>query len=585
MTGRSINKISMPEELLRVLKEQGILNEEQIRVLPPEAITNIQALESELLGKNLVKEEDLVKAKSIVFNIPYVNLGGREISPEVLRTIPESTVRRYKFVPIEKRGKELIVGMVDPGNVDAREALKFVVLQGHFTSKIYIISNSDLEGVARQYRTLGKEVSKALRELEEELQKGEKEKPGPEEEKVEEISAEAPITKVVAVIIQHAVEGRASDIHIEPLEEKTRIRFRVDGILHSSIFLPSKIHQAIIARVKILASLKIDEKRIPQDGRFGTIVSGKKIDFRVSSLPTSFGEKIVLRILDTSVGVGNFEELGLIGKSLEIYKKAITKPFGLILITGPTGSGKSTTLYTTLSSVNSEGVNIVTLEDPVEYYIEGVNQSQIRPEINFSFASGLRSILRQDPDIIMVGEIRDKETAALATHAALTGHLVFSTLHTNDALGIIPRLINMNIEPYLLSPTLVIGMAQRLVRKLCQECLKEIEPSPSVKKAIEETLLDLPESEIAKYGVKKPYKLFVSAGCPACGNKGTSGRIAIYEVFEMTEQLEEIILGIISEVKLAAEAKRQEMITMKQDGIIKALKGLVSVEEVMRVVD
>lgn len=573
------------DNFLQALEEAGIIDETRLKELPAEVLQNPKTLEEEVLRRRWAEEETLLEVKSRLLSIPILRITGREIPANVLTTIPEETARRYRIIPIERRGGELTMGMVDPEDVEAREALKFAAVQEKFTPVIYLISASDLEQALRQYRTLGKEVGTALEELESELAQEAAERLKPEEP-LGEISAEAPITKVVAIIIRHAVEGGASDIHLEPLEDRTRVRFRIDGILHSSIFLPAKIHPAIVARVKILSNLKIDETRIPQDGRFHTNIGGRKIDFRVSSFPTPNGEKVVLRILDPSAGVSTFEELGLIGRNVGVYTRAIQKPFGLILLTGPTGSGKSTTLYTTLLAVNSEEVNIVTLEDPVEYFIPGISQSQIRPEIDYTFATGLRSILRQDPDIIMVGEIRDKETAGLATHAALTGHIVFSTLHTNDAIGIIPRLVNMGVEPYLIPPTLAAGAAQRLVRRLCQECVKPVEISSSQKKLIDGFLANISEKERQAYGLKPPDKLFVSPGCQACGNKGTKGRIAIYEVFEMTRELEELVLAeTLSETKLAEEAHRQGMITMKEDGIMKALKGLVSLEEVLRAVE
>lgn len=575
-----------PKKLLEALREQGVVDDEKINSLSEDVLSSAKNLEEEILKKKWATDDQLAKAKSLIFDIPFLDLSGREIDPDVLNLIPENTVKRYEFVPLGKKGEELIVGMVDPGDVEAREALKFVALQKHLTPKIYTISRSDLKEVLGDYRTLGGEVGEALEDLEAEIKKEKEEGGGARRgEEVEELSEEAPVTKVVAVIVRHAVEGGASDIHIEPLEEKTRVRFRVDGILHSSIFLPKKIHPSIVARIKIVSSLKIDETRKPQDGRFQTKVENKKIDFRVSTLPTSFGEKVVLRILDPTAGILKFKDLGLIGRNLEIYKKAIQNPFGLVLITGPTGSGKSTTLYTTLTAKNSEEVNMVTLEDPVEYYIEGVNQSQIKPEIDFSFASGLRSILRQDPDIIMVGEIRDKETASLVTHAALTGHLVFSTLHTNDSVGIIPRLVNMGIQPYLLPPTLLAGVAQRLVRKLCPDCKKAVEPSASEKRAIEETLINVDPKIKEEYNLKEPYKLYKAEGCTTCGNTGTKGRVAVFETFKMTPELENIILGKISETELEKETRRQGMVTMKEDGIMKAILGYVSMEEVLRVVE
>lgn len=575
----------MPDDLINVLRKQGALDEEKVKNLSPELLADQGALEEELLKRGAAKEEELVKAKSKILGIPYLDLSNRTIPPDVLRTIPENTVRHYRIVPIEKKGQELIVGMVDPNDAEARKALKFIAVEAHFIPKIYLIAPQDLDHVAGQYRTLGKEVSKALQELEEEFSQERAEDDKIKADEIKELTAEAPITKVVAVTIRHAVESKASDIHIEPLEDKTRVRFRLDGVLHSSLFLPKKIHESVIARIKILANLKLDERRKPQDGRFHANIVNRKIDFRVSTLPTSFGEKVVLRILDPTTGVGKFEDLGLVGPSLDLYKEAIDSPFGLVLITGPTGSGKSTTLYTTLTTVSSEEFNAITLEDPIEYFIEGVNQSQIRPEIGFTFASGLRSILRQDPDIIMVGEIRDRETATLATHAALTGHLVFSTLHTNDALGIIPRFINMGVEPYLIPPTLIAGAAQRLIRRLCEECKEAYEPTPSEQKLIESGLAGVPQERRAEYGLKPPYQLYRSPGCPACGNLGTKGRVAIYEVFKMTRELEQIVLDKISETRLAEEAKRQGMITLREDGIMKALKGWVSLQEVLQTVE
>ncbi len=576
----------MKEELLRILLEKNALDADSVEMLLGNLPDSLEDLEKVLLSQKLVSRKDLLEAKGEVIGASYRDLRGVEPSPEVLQLVPESTAARYHMVPLVKEGETVEVGMVDPGNVQAKEALKFVAVRGHFTPKVFLISEEDFKKISRLYRSLGKEVSQALTELESELKEeaAKKAKKGAGDE-LDELGADAPITKVVAVVVRHAVEGGASDIHIEPMEEQTRVRFRVDGDLHSSIFLPRKIHSSIVARIKILSNLKIDETRVPQDGRFETVLDGKKIDFRVSTLPTSYGEKVVMRILDPTGAVDNFEELGLMGRNLEVYQRAIEEPYGLVLITGPTGSGKSTTLYTTLNTINTEEMNMTTLEDPVEYYIEGVNQSQIRPEIDFSFASGLRSILRQDPDIIMVGEIRDKETATLATHAALTGHLVFSTLHTNNAIGIVPRLINMGIDPYLLPPTLMAGVAQRLVRRLCQDCKKPVDPPQKVQEIIAEVMQEMKPEEVQKYGIEEPHKIWKSEGCPACGGTGTKGRVAIYEVFEMTPELEEIVLERVSDAKLQAALEGQGMITMKQDGIMKVLKGLISLEEVLRVTE
>ncbi|MEK7077628.1 MAG: GspE/PulE family protein [Patescibacteria group bacterium] len=576
----------MPEKLLAYLIDNGLLKENQVKNIPPQVLADAILLELELVQRNLVKPANVLRAKSAILGVPYLDLANKNIPAEVLHEIPEDAVLHYKIIPVEKNGNELVIGMVNPEDVEASEALKFIAIKNNFIPKIHVILDSDFNAVAQQYRNLGREVTSALEELEEELVSG----GGPASdtgiEKVEQIAAEAPITKVVAVILRHAVEGKASDIHIEPLENETRVRFRLDGTLHSSIILPQEVHNAIISRIKILSNLKIDETRVPQDGRFRTKIGSNQIDFRVSTLPTAFGEKIALRILDATVGVGTFADLGLLGRNMEIYEKSIKNPYGIVLITGPTGSGKSTTLYTTLNFLDKEGVNIITLEDPVEYYIQGVNQSQIHPEIGFTFASGLRSILRQDPNIIMVGEIRDKETAGLATHAALTGHLVFSTLHTNDSLGIIPRLADMDIDPFLIPSTLVAGMAQRLVKKMCKECSKPVPLPDKFSKVVDDALKSVPEPEQQKYGLKKPWKIFEAPGCPACGFKGTKGRVGIFEIFEMTSSLEKIILGsTMSEAAIAEEARRQGMITMKQDGIMKAMVGLVSIEEVLRVVE
>lgn len=407
---------------------------------------------------------------------------------------------------------------------------------------------------------------------------------------LERLVEEAPISKVVAVMIKYAIESNASDVHIEPTRDKLRIRFRIDGILQTYLVLPLKVHQAVVARVKILSNLKIDEVRVPQDGRFSTRLDDKDVDFRVSTFPTTQGEKVVIRVLDPSRGMLSLEELGLAGRNISVIKEAIEKPYGMLLSTGPTGAGKSTTLYAIMRILNEEGVNIVSLEDPVEYYMEGVNQSQVRPEIGYSFANGLRSIVRQDPDIIMVGEIRDEETASLATHAALTGHIVLSSLHTTNAVGTIPRLIDLGVQNYLIPPSLSISMAQRLVRKLCPECKKEVKPKPEESEMILREIDSLsPENRKEFFKEKtinpKSFSLWEPVGCKKCNFKGYSGRIGVFEVLTMTDQLSELILKEPGEVKIWEEARRQGMITMKQDGILKILAGLTSLEEVISVAE
>ncbi|MDE1988691.1 MAG: type II/IV secretion system protein, partial [Patescibacteria group bacterium] len=372
-------------------------------------------------------------------------------------------------------------------------------------------------------------------------------------------------------------DGNASDVHIEHMRERVRVRFRVDGVLNTSLVLPAAVHQAVIARIKVLSNMKLDEKRKPQDGRFSAKISGRKIDLRVSTFPAYFGEKVVMRILDQEKGVQPLESLGLSKRNLELVREALAKPYGLILISGPTGSGKTTTLYSMLNEMDREELNVLSLEDPIEYNIEGVSQSQVRPDIGYTFAAGLRTTLRQDPDVIMVGEIRDKETAELAVQAALTGHLVFSTIHTNTSTGVIPRLIDMGVDPYLIAPTLILTMAQRLVNLLCVGSGKQISAQGSVKALIERQFSDLPEEfrkEIppADY----VYEKTLSPTCPS----GTRGRIAVFEAFKMDSDVENLILTNPIESAIVKVLRKKGMLTMKEDGIIKALNKLIPFEEV-----
>jgi len=385
------------------------------------------------------------------------------------------------------------------------------------------------------------------------------------------------VTKIVATVLDYASEGNASDIHIEPMHENVKVRFRVDGILNTSLILPTKVHSAVVARIKILSNMRLDEKRKPQDGRFSAMVSERKIDFRVSTFPTYYGEKVVMRILDQTRGVKTLEDIGFPENSLKLIRRAIQKPYGLVLISGPTGSGKSTTLYAMLNELDREHKNILSLEDPIEYSIDGISQSQIYPEIDYTFATGLRTTLRQDPDIIMVGEIRDKETAQLAIQAALTGHLVFSTLHTNNAIGVIPRLIDMGVDPYLIAPTLILAMAQRLVRKLPPNGGKPLPIEGSLKLMIEKQFADLPE----KFRKEIPFgkEFYEIMPTPECLN-GTSGRIAVTEVFEMDKELESAVLKSATEPELYKVVRDRGMLTMKEDAIIKAFQRIVPFEEV-----
>lgn len=568
--------------LIKQLLNKKIIDKAQAVSLEFEAKETKKKEEELLIGKKIVDENFLFSLKSESSKIPLKKIDPEEIVLEVLELIPEETIKYYQMAPLSKKENFLEVGMVYPEDLKAQEALKFLARQGKFDYRVFLITPTTFNEILKKYRTLKKELGKALEELKTELIS---EKAPKTVEEIERLAEEAPITKIVAVVLRQAVEGEASDIHIEPGREKMRVRFRLLSQLHASIFLPMRIHPAVITRIKILSNLKIDESRIPQDGRFSTKIDEKNIDFRVSTFPTAMGEKVAIRVLDPSIGMKKFEDLDLQKISFDVLKRAIKRPFGLILVTGPTGCGKSTTLYAILQTLNKEEVNIITLEDPVEYFIEGLNQSQIRPEINYDFARGLRHILRQDPDIIMVGEIRDEETASLVSHAALTGHIVLSTLHTNDSLGGIPRLIDLGIKPYLVPPTLSCIVAQRLVRKICPFCRKEKKPEKEVRDLILKEIENLPEQVKKEFKIPNPIKVYEPVGCKKCNQEGFSGRGAIFEVLEMTDNLSEIILKGANLEDLQKEAKRQGMITMFQDGILKAMDGFTTIEEVLRVAE
>jgi type IV pilus assembly protein PilB len=568
-------------DILNFLIKKEILDKAKAEIVKEEMGISGKKAEEIIIEKDLLPEKVLFSAKSEALNIPLREIIPEDVPLEALETIPEESARFYKMIPLSEQDKVINVGMVYPEELKTQEVLKFLARQGNFTYNIFLVTPSNFNNLLKQYKTLKKEVGSALEKLETEE---EGKQAGVISERSEAMVEEAPVTKMVAVMLRHAVDGNASDIHIEPTKDKLRVRFRLDGILHASLFLPMKTHPAVVARIKILSKLKIDENRVPQDGRFSTNINEKNIDFRVSTFPTTLGEKVVLRVLDPCQGLKDIKDLGFNYRDLAITERTIKKPYGLLLVTGPTGSGKSTTLYTILQRLNQEGKNIVTLEDPVEYYIGGINQSQIKPAIGYTFAQGLRHILRQDPDIIMVGEIRDEETAALAIHAALTGHFVLSTLHTNNVAGVIPRLIDLGVAPFLLPASLSMLLSQRLVRKLCPFCKKKISPGFKMKQLIQKEISSFSlsmkrESKLSTGDIQ----IWEANGCKKCKNSGFSGRMAVFESLEMTKSLSEIILGEPSEQKIEIEAKRQGIITMKQDGIIKALKGMTTIEEVLRV--
>lgn len=571
-------------DLLTLLTEKGIIKAEDSTSFKEEATTSKKTI-LQVLEAHGITSETILKAESEKHGIPYRQLPATDpADKKALEFVPQESAEHYKFVPIGSVDGVLEVGVVDPDNIEALDALQFISNRVGMPYKLFLISQGDFDRVIEEYGSLSGEVDAALSELNapvEDPKAKVKDKDVMEGESVpvpqDTIKADAPVTKIVATILRYAVEGGASDIHIEATHDKVQVRFRMDGDLHTSLELPIAVHQAVVARIKIISQLRLDEKRKPQDGRFSATVEGRRIDFRVSTFPTQNGEKIVMRILDSAKGVATLDAIGLTAEDLKTMRELLNKPYGIILISGPTGSGKSTTLFSLLSELDRESQNVVSVEDPVEYEIPGVSQSQVRPEIGYTFASGLRSILRQDPDIIMVGEIRDKETAQLAIQAALTGHLVFSTIHTNTAAGVIPRLVDMGVDPYLIAPTLIAAIGQRLVRKLCPGGGKPVPISESMKVLIETSFADLPSeyhSQLPKFDTF--YDANPTADCP----NGTRGRLAVFEILKMDKDLEHVVLTTPFEEKVFAAARAKGMLTMREDAIIKAAAGQIPFGEI-----
>lgn len=534
----------------------------------------------ELLAKPAEKKEvtfesDKEKFIDKAVNIPYIDLSKTAVPKRILGLLPEHVARHYQVVPVEGKDNKLVVAMIDP---EDREAIEFVKKKTAMDLDIRICTQADLSHVLDQYSAVSAELKKIVATAEEEEDELKPKKPL-SKPKTEEITETAPAAKIIQSLIKRAVREKSSDIHIEPQEEEVIVRFRIDGVLKEVITLPKEIQAAMVSRIKILSDLKIDETRLPQDGRFQTIIDGNEVDFRVSTLPTVNGEKVVARILDKSAGVLTLEQLGLRGNAFETLNNNIKKAHGMILVTGPTGSGKTTTLYAVIDKIKSVGINIITLEDPVEYRIPRINQAQVHTKINFTFATGLRSIVRQDPDVIMIGEIRDYETADMAVHAALTGHVVLSTLHTNDAAGAIPRLMDMKIEPFLINSSVNCVVAQRLCRRICEACKEPLQVEADQQEPASQELKNLPPKE------ERPSKIqfFHGKGCDNCNGSGYKGRIGIFEVFELKDNLKDLVANRASSTTLGETAVKNGMVTMKQDGILKALDGLTTIEEVWRV--
>jgi type IV pilus assembly protein PilB len=565
------------DDFIQLLSEGGFVSPEKSQHLAK--LKGIPEIEQYIRQQKWIDEEALTKIKAKLYTLLYVDLGSIRPADEILNIIPKEIAENYRALVFEKDKNLIKVALVNPTDLKAREAIEFLARKKNLKIDYYLASASAFNSLLKHYGNLKIEVKEAL-----DIAQDKFEVPTLKTERMEEVIKSAPVSKMVSVIIRHGVDARASDIHIEPGPDQTRVRYRVDGVLQTSLVLPKYIHSAVISRVKVMANLKIDETRLPQDGRIRMSISNRSIDFRVSTMPLYNNEKVVMRILDTSGGSKTLEDLGFWGRNIEVMKENIQLPTGMFLVTGPTGSGKSTTLYATLRVLNEEGVNITTLEDPIEYFLDGINQTQVQPEVGLSFATGLRSVLRQDPDIIMVGEIRDSETAELAIHAALTGHIVLSTLHTNNAFGAVPRLIDMGQEAFLLASTINVIIAQRLLRKICDQCKAKTDVTQSMVDQIKVDLEKIDPKLLPQHAsLKKGLIFYKGKGCEHCGQTGFSGRTVISEVLSVDDDIKTLIAERAEERKFVENFKQQGMLTLKQDGIIKVLRGDTSLEEMLRV--
>lgn len=562
-------------DIVQILEQKGTLTQDQASQVRVEQINTGQEVEQIISDKEWATEKQLVEARAEMLRLPFIDVSAVTVEPDIVSKIPESVARHYTLIPVGLSGGKLQVAMKDPLDLQVIE-----FLETKTDSKIepmVAVPDAILKAINQIYSVgIEKEVKAALRETEGEVVDVEKELASLNE--AQDLVQSAPVARIVSTILGYAVKAKASDVHIEPLEDRTRVRFRIDGVLRERLSLPRRVHDAVISRIKILSDLKIDERRIPQDGRFSYSSKQEAVDLRVSTLPTAHGEKVVMRLLRKSERVSTLDELGMTGTALKNFKDAIHKSNGIILITGPTGSGKTTTLRTALTMINNVDVNISTLEDPVEYSIPGVNQSQINPKAGFTFANGLRALLRQDPNIIMVGEIRDNETMGLAVQAALTGHLVFSTIHTNSAAGALPRLLDMGAEPFLLASTIQLIVAQRLVRVLNPDCIELYSADPTVEEMIRKVLGPLFPKEIAqgKLQLARP----AEKSDPA---DHYLGRMGIYEVLSMTEKIARLVLEHETADAIEREAIASGMVRINQDGFLKAVRHQTTLEEVLRV--
>ncbi|MFP4312447.1 MAG: GspE/PulE family protein [Nitriliruptoraceae bacterium] len=547
-----------------ILVDRGLISLDQLRAAEEEHTSSGRSLGRVLVSERMVTERDLVAALATQIGMEFVDLSETEVDAHATTMIPDTIMRRHSVLPIRFEGGRLVMAMSDPSNVIAMDDVRTIT---KMDIRPVVATKEDVTKAIGKYASMQEDIEAIATDL-----VGEEEQPDLAD--LQAVTEDAPIVKFVNVLITQAVADGASDIHIEPGERDLRVRYRIDGVLHEVMRSPRSIQNGVISRLKIMADVDIAERRIPQDGRIGLTVHGKQIDLRFSTLPTVYGEKVVMRILDKSSVMLSLDDLGFLDHNLEVYSGAYSKPYGMILVTGPTGSGKSTTLYATLNVLNQEGVNIITTEDPVEYRLPGISQVQVNPKVGLSFASALRSILRQDPDIVLVGEMRDRETAQIGVEAALTGHLVLSTLHTNDAPSAITRLIEMGIEPFLVGSAVDCILAQRLARRVCSRCAELVRPDPDLLKVagFDDDIVDArPEVPEAR-------------GCSACSNTGYRGRLAIHEVMNVTEDIERLAVARASSEEIARVAVQQGMQQLRADGLAKVLAGHTTIEEVGRVV-
>ncbi|MBX4204981.1 MAG: GspE/PulE family protein [Candidatus Doudnabacteria bacterium] len=575
------------QDLKKILVAKKIVAPKAWDDLAKEADLKNEQITDLVVEKKLIDGEDLSRLIAAFYDVEYADLKEiNEIPKDILLLVPEPIARRYGVIAFGRDGDKLKLGMIDPEDLETRESIK---KKSDLTVVPYFISKSSLDYALKQYHnSLEAEFAKIVDKKDE---SNDSKEPESVNAKLKEMAQEIPVVRVVDTLLEYAIFEKASDVHIEPQEQEVMVRYRIDGVLHDVMTLPKVIQPALIARIKVLSNLKIDEHRLPQDGRFKLEKDEYKISFRVSTIPIFDGEKVVIRLLDESAKALSLEELGFIHSNYEIIMRNIKKPHGALLVTGPTGSGKSTTLYTILSMLNTKNVNISTIEDPIEYHMTGVNQMQVNPKIGLTFAMGLRALLRQDPNVIMIGEIRDAETAEEAVHAALTGHIVLSTIHTNNAAGALPRLLDIGVEPYLIASTLNVVVGQRLTRQICPDCKEEYkidkETEDSLKRDFNlpnllevlkrEQIIDKKITSLTELG------FFRGKGCEKCSHTGYKGRKGIYEVLEVTTTIQELILKHAPTSQLQEKAVEEGMILMWQDGFIKCLKGATTIEEVLRV--